>query len=90
MLTDNTAQKRYEMQIEGQTVFATYRKEDNVLHIIHVEAPVALRGKGAANQFMTALMEHLREQNMRAFPICSYALAWLGRHKEYQNLLAVG
>ena len=85
--TDNASQSRYELDVEGQIVFADYRKEDDVVYIIHVEAPKALRGKGAAGEFMRAMMEHLRAENRKMFPICSYAAAWVGRNREFQDLV---
>jgi predicted GNAT family acetyltransferase len=87
-ITDNETRKRYEMVFDGQIVFADYRKEIDIVHILHVETPKALRGTGVTGQFMTALMELMRAQNLKVWPLCSYAAAWMGRNKEYKDLLA--
>ena len=47
---DNTAASQYELDIDGETVFARYRKAAGVLTILWVEAPPALRGSGAASR----------------------------------------
>jgi predicted GNAT family acetyltransferase len=82
----NEANKRYEMDVNGQTVYADVRRRDDTLFIDYVEAPPALRGKGAAGKFMKELMETIRQENVRVVPLCSYAAVWVSRHPEYQDL----
>ena len=79
-LVDNVARGRLEMAVEGQVVFADYRRQGDTLFIDHVEAPVPLRGTGAAGRFMTELTRFAREEGVRLAPICSYAVAWIARH----------
>lgn len=87
MLKDNTDKQQYEIQVEGYTVFARYRLEGKHLHILHVEAPQELRGKGAAGQLMQALMEHARAQGYKVTPVCGYAASWIKRSGAYNDLL---
>jgi len=87
-IRNNPDKQRYELEIDGQVVFAEYRQEGAVLTIVHVEAPESLRGTGAAGRFMQAMMEKVREERLQVVPVCSYAAAWLSRHKEYQDLIA--
>lgn len=79
---------RYEMDVEGETVFATVKKDGDILHIRYVEAPESLRGTGAAGRFMQGLMEIARAEDMKVIPLCGYAAAWIHRHADYQDLLA--
>jgi hypothetical protein len=81
-LKDNAALSRFEMVEAGQTVFADYRRAGGRLFIDHVEAPVALRGGGAAGRFMEALVEMARGEGATLVPICGYAAAWLQRHPD--------
>jgi predicted GNAT family acetyltransferase len=85
---DNTARSQYELPVEGQTVFARYRRSDGVVSILHVEAPVSLRGTGASGRLMQGIMELARAQNEKLVPLCSYAAAWMKRHPETSDLLA--
>lgn len=87
-LTDNKSQSRLEIEVEGETVFATYRIDNNILYINYVEAPPSLRGTGAAGRLMEAVMEFAKENNFSVFPICGYAVSWINRHKEYHSLRA--
>jgi predicted GNAT family acetyltransferase len=79
---------RYEMDEQGLTSWADYRRAGDVLYLDHVEAPVALRGSGAAGRLMAAVAADARGKSLRIVPICGYAAAWLRRSKEYGDLVA--
>lgn len=86
-VTDNTASHQYELPVEGQTVFARYRRNGDTVAILHVEAPVALRGSGAAGRLMQGIVDLARQKNKKLVPLCSYAAAWMKRHPETADLL---
>lgn len=84
---DNSARQRFELEIDGQIVFADYRRHGNVLIVPHVEAPAALRGTGASGRLMEGMLALLRQRGERIVPTCSYAAAYISRHAEHQDLL---
>ena len=45
-------------------------------------------GPGAAGKFMQSMAEYAREQGLRLFPRCSYAVTWHKRHPDYDDVLA--
>ncbi len=90
-LRDVMTDQRFEQGFsdpEGQlrTVFADYAVQGNTRLILHVEADPALRGTGAAGRFMQALAEHARAEGLKLAPRCSYAVAWLKRHPEFDDI----
>jgi predicted GNAT family acetyltransferase len=85
---NNESLHRYEYRVGDQTVFADYRREGGILSILHVEAPPALRGTGAAGALMQGLVNEARDQGFKLRPVCGYAAAWLEKHKEYGDLIA--
>jgi predicted GNAT family acetyltransferase len=87
-IQDNIERSRFELDVDGQVVFASYRRQGEVLAIYHVEAPPQLRGTGAAGKLMTGVAEIARQEGRKITPYCGYAAAWLRRHKEYHDLLA--
>lgn len=92
-LRDVRAEQRFEqgfMAPDGQlrTVFADYATEGDTRLLLHVEADPALRGTGAAGQFMQALAEYARAEGLKLAPRCGYAVAWLKRHPAFDDVKA--
>lgn len=85
---DNPAAGRFELEIGGLLAFASYRRSGSTLALPHVEAAVPLRGTGAADRLMRGVMDIARREGLRIVPICPYAVAWMRRHKEFQDLIA--
>ena len=73
---------------QTRTVFADYATHGSTRVILHVEADPALRGSGAAGRFMQTLAEHARAEGLKLAPRCSYAVAWLKRHPEFDDVTA--
>ena len=80
---DNQERRRFELDVGGQVAFASYARQGATLMIPHVEAPPPLRRTGAAGRLMQG-----RAEKLKVVPYCSYAAAWIRRHKEYHDLLA--
>ena len=85
---DNVERNRFELVVDGQVVFASYRRNGEALAIYHVEAPPRLRGTGAAGRLMQGVVEAARREGLKIVPYCGYAAAWIRRHREYSDLLA--
>ena len=84
----NTAARRFEVAIEGQVALSKYLLAGGKMVIEHTEVPEALEGRGIAGRIVRTALDYAREQNLKVLPICPYAKAWIGRHPEYQDLLA--
>ena len=78
---------RYEMDEQGQTSYADYRRTGERLYLDYVFAPPALRGTGASGRLMAAVAETAKGQGLKITPICGYAAAWLQRSTAYRQLL---
>ncbi len=78
---------RYEMDEEGLTSYADYRRQGDRLFIDYVFAPPDLRGTGASGRLMAALSADARDKGLKITPICGYAAAWLKRSHEFRDLL---
>jgi predicted GNAT family acetyltransferase len=86
-VVENQARSRFELEENGELAFATYRRSGNVFTIPHVEAAVALRGKGTAGRLMEGIAAIARERGYKIRPTCPYAVAWFRRHPEQQDLV---
>jgi len=86
-VTDNTARSRYELEEEGLTAYADYRREPGRLYVDYVFAPEQLRGKGTADRLMRGVVAAAQADETPIVPICGYAAAWLKRHREFHHLI---
>ena len=84
---DNAERRRFELEEAGELAFATYRREPGKLIIPHVEAALSLRGTGAAGRLMEGVLAIARAEGLRVVPYCSYASAYIRRHREHHDLL---
>lgn len=87
-MRDNKEASRFELEIDGGVVFANYRHAHERVLITHVEAPVRLRGTGAAARLMHEIAEDARAQGAKITPLCSYANAWFRRNRDYADVVA--
>ena len=87
-LRDNTAASRYELDNDGETVYANYKKSGDTLTILWVESPPILRGTGAAGRLMKLLGQEAQSNGWTIVPVCGYAAAWLRRSPDFRKLVA--
>lgn len=80
--------RRYEMDEQGLTTYADYRRDGDRMFVDYVYAPPALRGSGASGRLMQALSADARSRGLKITPICGYAALWLRRSAEYRDLVA--
>jgi len=67
------------------TTFPQY--EEGVVNIDHTFVTPALRGTGEASKMMLAVMEHIKSMNLKVVATCPYAVVWLKRHQEYNEMI---
>src|SRR3954470_10433259 len=85
----NAAASRYEMQVEGRTALVQFRDEpDGAVRLIHTEVPDALEGRGIGSRLAKSGLEGIRAEGRTVVPQCTFIAGYLGRHPEYQDLVA--
>lgn len=76
---------RFETVQEGSTAFVEYRLVDNTLDIIHTIVPREIEGRGIAAALVETAYDYALANGMKPVATCSYAVAWLQRHPEYEK-----
>ena len=82
------AASRWTAEIDGHLAHADYELGGGRIVFTHTFVPPELRGRGVAEQLVRAGLAHAREHNLRVVPACSYVAAFIGRHREFADLLA--
>ena len=84
---DNTERHRFELDADGHVAFSNYRREGDILTIMHTEVPAALNGRGIGSALIRGVLDTARAQWLRVNPLCPFAAAYIGKHPEYADLL---
>ena len=87
-MRDNAERQRFELDVDGQVVFADYERRPGLLVIRYVFAPPSLRGTGAAGRLMTEIAGRARAEERRILALCGYARGWLAMSRAHRDLLA--
>ena len=87
-LIHNSFAHRFEMPVDGDIAFVTYRRGDGVITLNHAEVPRELEGRGVGSKLVRATLDQVRSEGLKVVPRCSFVAAFITRNAEYQDLLA--
>lgn len=86
---DSPSKGRYRLVINGVEAEMTYSRAGERLIIIdHTEVPAALRGRKVGERLVGQAVEDARRDGVAIVPLCPFAKALIGRHPEWQDVLA--
>jgi predicted GNAT family acetyltransferase len=85
-IINNTAENRFELWINNLGSKLDYIEDKDSFAITHVGVHPDLRGQGVAGKITQFALEYAKSKSLRVIPICSYAVAWIRKHKEYAEL----
>ncbi|MFD0818712.1 GNAT family N-acetyltransferase, partial [Micromonospora zhanjiangensis] len=88
LVEDNPARHRFEILVDDALAgFVDYRQEPGVVTLVHTEVDPAFEGSGVGSALARAVLDQLRERGDRVVPQCPFIAGWIGRHREYANLV---
>jgi predicted GNAT family acetyltransferase len=85
---DNQIQGRFELDVEGQIAFASYRRTPAAVIITHTETPRTLRGRGIASELVKGALELIRADGNKVIAGCSFVVDYLRNHPEDADIVA--
>lgn len=80
-------QNRFELVINNLTSYIDYKLVNNVMEIHHTVVPKELGGQGLAGKITQFALDTAKKNSWQVKPICSYAVAYIKKHPQYQDLL---
>ena len=84
----NAALSRFELDADGGTAVAYYRRDGDVMTFHHTETPAHLQGRGIASRLVRGALEQVRAHGLKVVPRCSFVAGYMARHPEFNDLLA--
>jgi len=85
-ITQNIAENRFEVMIDGYLSKLDYIQDKGTFVITHVGVHPELRGQGLAGKLTQVSLEYAKAKSLRVIPMCSYAAAYIRRHPQYTDL----
>ncbi|MEP6791608.1 MAG: GNAT family N-acetyltransferase [Ramlibacter sp.] len=88
-LTDNTTAHRFELSRGGAVqAYAEYELQGGALKFTHTEVLPGNEGQGLASKLAKFALDDVRARSLKAAPQCEFIAGYIGKHPEYQDLVA--
>jgi len=87
MVKNNTAEHRFELEVEGHLAAAYYGRSGNVITFEHTEVPAELGGKGVGSRLVKGALDQVRADGLKVVAQCPFVKAWIGKNPAYADLL---
>lgn len=85
---DNSAQRRFEMRVEGRLAYLTYEPDGELLSLNHTEVPAELGGRGIGTALVRGALELLAARGTKIIPRCSFVVRFIQKYPQYERLVA--
>ena len=85
-IVHDSADHRFSVDVDGVNCELDYRLAGSVMTIIHTGVPERVAGRGIASQLMMAALDSARAAGWKVLPACSFAVAFMRKHPEFEDL----
>lgn len=86
----NESESRYEAWIGDEIAgFAEYQLSERAIRFTHTEVGDEFEGRGVGSTLVRAALDDARrDESRKIIVLCPFIKDWIGRHRDYQDLLA--
>lgn len=78
---------RYELAVDGEVAFLTYRHRADQVVLSHTEVPELFRGRGYGSVLARHALDEARRSGKQVIVKCPFVTAWLRDHHEYDDII---
>ena len=91
-LSDDRAQSRYEIRIDGEVGgFVQYRLGCGTITLYHTEIKPEFEGRGLGSELARETLADVRTRGLEVVPLCPFIAAYICRHPDlYLDLVSEG
>lgn len=89
-INDNDFLRQFETRIGGQLAKIEYSSQERKVFLTKLVIPEDVCDADFKESFITAVLHHIEEKNLRVVPTAPEIASFLRRHKEFKELLPVG
>lgn len=86
-LIDNSADKQYEIEVNGLIARLRYVKDRDKIYLTHTEVPTRLSGKGIGSALVQLALEDIKEKGLSlgSLPQCPFVTVYVKRHPDWDD-----
>ena len=81
-VTHDAEKRRFELTEDGETAFASYKRDGDIWDFDHTVVPKALGGRGVGTRLIKAALADVKAAGGRVVPSCSFVAHYLEKHPE--------
>lgn len=74
-------------EVIGHATWSPSARNANTLIVGHTEVSPRHEGRGVGAALVRGVLDDLRGRGMQVIPVCSFAAAYIRRHREYADLV---
>ena len=86
-VVNNKDQLRFEVELNGEFAYITYRYYKKDIAFMHTEVPDIFRGKGIATGMAIAALHFAKEEHRKIMLYCPFVAKYVRDHPEYYSLV---
>jgi predicted GNAT family acetyltransferase len=84
---DNSQEKRFEIDVDGNLAVAEYQLEPDCIRFTHTVVPPELSGRGIGSRLAQACLKSAKDRELKVIPQCSFIAGYMKKHPEFQDLI---
>jgi predicted GNAT family acetyltransferase len=86
-VVNNTAESRFEVNLDGETAFTEYRLVDEGIILPHTVVPDSFAGKGVGAALAKTALGYAREHDLKVIPLCPFIAGYITKHPEWHDIV---
>jgi len=87
-VSDNPMASRYEARVDGVLAgVSEYELTSDTIIFLHTVVAEEHEGQGVGTAIARYALDDARARDLRVRPLCPFIRGWMGRHREYSDLL---
>lgn len=87
-VTHDLAKQRFETDHDDPAYLEYDSGKNGSIEILHTIVPPHLEGQGLGSALARNALEYAKGEGKKVIPTCSFVRTWIGKHPEYQDLMA--
>jgi hypothetical protein len=90
-ITDNVFLRQFETNVDGHLVKMEYAAQEKKIFLTKLVIPEALQADTLTDDFITSVLKHVQEKNLRVVPTSPQVAKFLRKNRnKFKEILPVG